>query len=269
MRRMSHEQDTQGAWAFDAFGRNQDSWERALPLLRFLFRRYFRVRCSGMEHIPAEGRAVLVANHAGVLPYDALMLMTAFSEELMPPRVLRPLIEDLFYHAPFLGPLLYRLGCVRACQENGHALLEEDKPVLVFPEGYQGLGKPFAQRYRLRRFGRGGFIKLALRTRAPIVPVAVVGAEEIHPILGKLSLFSKAFRVPYFPITPTFPALGPLGLLPLPSPWMIRFGEPIVLPHEPEQADDPLLVNRLVEEIRAHVQRMVTALVAERGGWLL
>ena len=184
---------------------------------------------------------------------------------------MRPLVEDFVFHFPYLGTLINRLGGVRACQENAQRLLDDDQLVAVFPEGIKGIGKLYRDRYKLQRFGRGGFIKLALRTRAPIVPVAIVGAEETHPMLTKVTWFAKSVGVPYVPITPTFPLLGPLGLLPLPSKWYVRFGEPLDLPaeHGPEAAPDRILVNRLAETVRARIQTMIDETLEHRKSVLL
>jgi 1-acyl-sn-glycerol-3-phosphate acyltransferase len=161
---------------------------------------------------------------------------------------------------------LNRIGCVRACQENAERLLQQDRVVAVFPEGIQGIGKLYQNRYQLQRFGRGGFIKLALKNRTPIIPTAVVGAEEIHPMLTKVTWLAKYLGIPFVPVTPTFPWLGPLGLVPLPSKWIIRFGEPIDLSadHEPEAHQDRLLVSRLTEQVRSRIQGMVDEILAAR-----
>lgn len=249
---------------FDEFGRCAAVERRYRPLMRFLAKRVFRIDVRGIERVPSEGRVILVANHGGILPYDALMLSQVMEEQHPGRRGARPLIEDMYYHAPFLGPWLYRMGCVRASRENARRLLEQDQAIAVFPEGYKGLHKPFAKRYQLQRFGRGGLIKLALRTQSPIVPVAIVGSEEANPLLGQLSRWTRPFGLPFFPVTPTFPLLGPLGLLPLPLPWVMHFGEPIALPGGAEESRDPLLVNRFVEEVRGQLQMMVNQILSQR-----
>jgi 1-acyl-sn-glycerol-3-phosphate acyltransferase len=193
------------------------------------------------------------------------MIKHAITREHGHPRDLRWLTEDFIYHMPFLGSAMNRLGAVRACQENAERLLAKEELVAVFPEGVKGIGKLFAERYRLQRFGRGGFIKLCLRTGTPIVPVAVVGAEETNPLLFKIEHLSKALGVPYVPVTPTFPALGPLGLLPAPTKWRIQFGEPLDLSsHGPEAADDEILVGKLAERVRATIQGMLDRAVGTR-----
>lgn len=193
------------------------------------------------------------------------MLKAAVKREHAAARDLRWLTEDFIYHMPFLGSAMNRLGAVRACQENAERLLAKEQLVAVFPEGVKGIGKLFADRYRLQRFGRGGFIKLCLRTGTPIVPVAVTGAEETNPLLFKIEHLSKALGVPYVPVTPTFPLLGPLGLLPAPTKWRIQLGEPLDLSaHGPEAADDEILVGKLAERVRATIQGMLDRSVGSR-----
>ena len=180
-------------------------------------------------------------------------------------RQVRMLALDMFALLPFFAPLLARTGGVRANPENGERLLRRGELVGVFPEGVKGVGKPYKERYKLARFGRGGFVRLALRTGAPIVPCAIVGAEEVHPKIGSMDWIGRPFGLPYFPITPTFPALGPLGVVPLPSKWSIDFAEPIeVEKHGPAAADDPILVNRLSEQVRGTVQRLIDGRLARR-----
>ena len=255
----------------DEFGRDPLQAARIAPLLDFLYRQYFRVDAVGLDNIPDHGRALLVANHSGTLPYDGAMVMHAVRSEHPSRRDVRPLVEDFVFHFPYLGTFINRIGGVRACQENATRLLERNQLVVVFPEGAKGLGKLYTERYKLQRFGRGGFVKLALRTRATIVPVAIVGAEETHPMLSKITWLAKILGIPYVPITPTFPLLGPLGLLPLPSKWTIHFGEPIDLPADygPEAADDRILVGRLSENVRSRIQSMIGTILGDRRSVLL
>lgn len=250
----------------DDFGRDPIATARWEWLLDFLYSKWFRVDASGLEHVPASGRALLVANHGGSLPYDSAMVMHAVRRDHPSRRDVRPLVEDAVFHLPWLGPLMSRIGGVRACPENAERLLAHDEVVAVFPEGEKGMSKRWRDRYRLQRFGRGGFVKLALKARAPIIPVAVVGSDDAMPLLGRITWFARAVGVPYVPITPTFPWLGPAGLLPLPSKWAIRFGAPMDLGRDygPEAADDRLLVNRLSEQVRTQVQAMVDDLRAQR-----
>ena len=251
----------------DDFGFDPIYDAKIQPLLDFLYTKYFRVETSGISSVPTSGRCVLVANHSGTLPLDGVMLKAAVKREQAAGagRDLRWLTEDFIYHMPFLGGAMNRLGAVRACQENAERLLAKESLVAVFPEGVKGIGKLFANRYRLQRFGRGGFIKLCLRTGTPIVPVAVLGAEETNPLLFKIEHLSKALGIPYLPVTPTFPLLGPLGLLPAPTKWRIQFGEPLDLSsHGPEAADDEILVGKLAERVRAAIQGMLDRAVGSR-----
>jgi len=247
----------------DEFGRDPVAADRIEPLIDFLYRRYFRVDCQGAGRVPPGGPVILVANHSGTLPYDGAILMHAVRREIG--RDVRPLVEDFVFHFPYLGTFINRIGGVRACQENARRLLDDDQVVAVFPEGIKGIGKTYRDRYKLQRFGRGGFIKLALRTGATVVPVSIVGAEEIHPMLGKVTWFSRSLKLPYIPITPTFPLLGPLGAIPLPSKWFIRFGQPMFLDdYGPSDAEDRILVNQLSEGVRSQLQSMIDDTLAQR-----
>ena len=255
----------------DEFGRDPMYTARVEPVLDFLYRRYFRVEVVGIDNVPAAGRGLIVANHSGTLPYDGAMVMHAVKREHPAHRDVRPLVEDFVFHFPYLGTFINRVGGVRACQENAERLLLQDQLAAVFPEGVKGIGKLYRDRYRLQRFGRGGFIKLALRTDSPILPCAILGAEEIHPMIGKVTWLAKTIGVPYIPITPTFPWLGPLGAIPLPTKWTIAFGAPLYFNDEygREGADDRILVNRLSEHVRARIQEMLDGLQRQRKSVLL
>jgi 1-acyl-sn-glycerol-3-phosphate acyltransferase len=249
----------------DDFGHDPIYEDKVRPVLDFLYERYFRVSCEGVGNIPAEGRCLLVANHSGTLPFDGIMIKTAVKREHPAHRDVRWLTEDFIHHFPFLGAMNSRLGAVRACQENAERLLRQDALVAVFPEGVKGIGKLYRERYRLQRFGRGGFVKLCLRTRTPIVPVAVLGSEETNPMLLRVELFAKALGLPYIPVTPTFPLLGPLGLAPAPTKWRIVFGERVEFEgYGAEAADDEILVGRLAERVRATIQTMLDHALGER-----
>jgi len=245
----------------DDFGYDADFHARVTPLLRLLYESWWRVELSGVEHVPPAERVILVANHSGgIFPYDGFMIAEALgAPHASGLRQARPLVEDFVYHAPFLGPLLASLGAVRASASNAERLLRREQAIVVFPEGAKGLGKHYRERYRLQRFARGGFVALALRTGSPIVPVAVIGAEEIHPVLAKWQLPARMLGLPYFPLTATFPWLGLLGLVPLPTKWRIVFGAPIdvAAEHGRDAHADALLVNRLKEQIRERIQRMI------------
>lgn len=250
----------------DEFGFDPKSEARYRPLFDFLYRHYFRIDLEGIEHIPSEGRCLVVSNHSGgPIPYDGLMLRAAVRREHPAQRELRWLADDFVYYLPFAGTLMNRLGAVRACQENAERLLAGERLIAVFPEGAKGSGKLFKDRYRLQRFGRGGFIRLCLRTRTPLVPCAIVGAEETNPLLYRVEHVTRALGIPYLPITPTFPLLGPLGLVPAPTKWKIRLAEPVRFDaYGPEAADDELLVRRLAERVRATIQGLIDDTLATR-----
>jgi 1-acyl-sn-glycerol-3-phosphate acyltransferase len=249
----------------DAFGADPRFAETLEPLVEFLYAIWWRVEASGTEHLPATGPGLVVANHSGVLPYDGLMVQLAIRHEHPAKRVCRLLALDMFALLPVLAPILSKSGSIRANPENAERLLRRGELLGVFPEGVKGVGKYYRERYRLARFGRGGFVRIALRTGAPIIPCAVVGAEEIHPVIAKADWVGRPFGLPYFPLTPTFPWLGPAGFVPLPTKWSIDFGDPVDLGgHGPEGADDPILVNRLSEEVRSAIQRMVDSRLARR-----
>jgi 1-acyl-sn-glycerol-3-phosphate acyltransferase len=249
----------------DDFGLDRKFELSIKPIFDFLYYDYFRVRTKGIENVPSEGRCLLVSNHSGVLPYDAAMIKLSIFNEHPSQREVRFLVDDFVFHFPFLGVLMNRIGGVRACPENATRLLESDEIVSVFPEGLKGIGKKFSDRYRLQRFGRGGVIKLALKTKAPIVPIAVVGAEEIHPLLYKSTTLAKPLGLPFIPITPTFPLLGPLGAIPLPTAWTIRFGKPIAFDWAtPKELNDGILINRETEKLRGTIQEMIRQSLGER-----
>jgi 1-acyl-sn-glycerol-3-phosphate acyltransferase len=249
----------------DDFGFDPIYEQKVLPFFHFLYERYFRVDVEGADKIPPEGRCLLVCNHSGTLPFDGMMLKLAVKKEHPKQRDVRWLAEDFIFHFPFLGSFTNRVGAVRACQENAERLLSKNALVAVFPEGVKGIGKLYKDRYKLQRFGRGGFVKLCLRTQTPIVPVAIVGAEETNPMLMRVEAFTKALGLPYLPVTPTFPLLGPAGLLPAPTKWKIVFGDPIDHGgYGPEAADDEILVGRLSERVRATIQAMLDRALGER-----
>lgn len=253
----------------DEFGLDRSFDARLRPVLDFLYQRYFRIQTEGIDNIPSEGRAVVVGNHSGSIPIDGLMLRTALRTDHPAARDLRWLAEDFLFYLPFAGVFMNRAGAVRACQENAERLLLRDNLIAVFPEGVQGIRKLFRDRYRLQRFGRGGYIRLCLRTRAPLIPCAIIGGEEASPLLYRFDALADLLRVPYLPVTPTFPALGALGLLPAPTKWRIKFGEPIAFDnYGPEAADDDLLVGRLSERVRSTIQSMLdTGLKKRKSIW--
>ena len=237
-----------------------------LPLLRGLFNSWFRVEVSGIENLPRTGAALVVANHAGVLPFDGLMTAVAVHDKHPTHRDLRLLAADMVFDMPMLGQAARKAGHTMACTADAHRLLAAGELTAVFPEGYKGLGKHFKDRYKLQRFGRGGFVGAALRTKAPIVPCSIVGSEEIYPMLADVKLLARLFGLPYFPVTPLFPLAGPLGLVPLPSKWHIQFGGPIpTQDYDESAADDPMITFELTDQVRETIQQTLYQLLANRG----
>lgn len=240
----------------DDFGFDREWTESFLVAFKALYRDYWRVETTGVENVPSSGRALLVANHAGVLPWDGTMIKTAVFTEHTHPRHVRALVASQFMGMPVMGWFLRRTGQAVGHPDDIRRLLGRDELVLVFPEGTRGTGKSFKDRYRLRRFGRGGFVTAAIRARAPIVPVSVVGSEEIYPMMADLGPLARLVGMPYFPVTPFWPWLGPLGMIPLPSKWRIQFHPPLhVEDHPPEAADDHNLVMALSDTVRDTVQK--------------
>lgn len=255
-----------GDYAVDEYGFDPELTETVLlALLRPIYKRWFRVQVRGIENVPATGGALVVANHSGTIAVDALMTQVALHDEHPAQRHLRLLGADLVFETPVMGDLARKLGSTLATNADAERLLSQQHVVGVFPEGFKGIGKPFTERYKLQRFGRGGFVAAALRTATPIVPCSIVGAEEIYPIIGRSTTLARLLNVPYLPITPTFPLLGPLGLIPLPSKWLIEFGEPIPT-HEygSAAAEDPMLVFDLTDQVRETIQQTLYSLLMQR-----
>jgi 1-acyl-sn-glycerol-3-phosphate acyltransferase len=255
-----------GDYEVDDFGFDEDFTTNAyLPLLRPLYKTWFRVEVRGIENIPAQGGGLVVANHSGTIAMDSLMTQLAVYDEHPNHRHLRMLGADLVFQMPFIGTMARRSGTTLAATSDAERLLSGGALVGVWPEGFKGVGKPFSERYKLQRFGRGGFVSAALRAGVPIVPVSIVGAEEIYPILGNMPTVARLLGLPYAPITPTFPMLGPLGLLPLPSKWLIEFGPPIeTTSFGPDAADDPMLVFDLTDQVRETIQQTLYSLLMQR-----
>ncbi|MFG2463853.1 lysophospholipid acyltransferase family protein, partial [Streptomyces canus] len=209
-----------GDYDVDDFGYDEELTDQVLmSLLRPVYEKYFRVEVKGVENIPAEGGALIVANHSGTLPLDGLMMQVAVHDQHPANRHLRLLAADLVFMLPVVNELARKAGHTLACAEDAERLLGRGELVGVMPEGFKGIGKPFSERYKLQRFGRGGFVSTALRQRTPIIPCSIVGAEEIYPMIGNAKTLARLLGFPYFPLTPTFPWLGPLGAVPLPTKW--------------------------------------------------
>jgi 1-acyl-sn-glycerol-3-phosphate acyltransferase len=256
-----------GDYTVDEFGFDPEFNDTLLlPLARALYEHWFDVRLDGLGNVPADGGALLVANHSGTLPIDAVMVQVGLRDHHPDRRNLRLLGADLVYQVPVLSHLARKGGHTLACQSDAARLLANGELVGVFPEGFKGVGKPYHERYQMQRFGRGGFVATALRAGVPIIPCAIVGAEEIYPKIADFKPLARLLGFPYFPITPTFPWLGPLGLVPLPSKWLIEFGTPIPTDsYEPGAADDHATVFELTDQVRDTVQEMVYDALERRG----
>ncbi|MFW6723601.1 lysophospholipid acyltransferase family protein [Streptomyces sp. MAR4 CNY-716] len=255
-----------GDYEVDEFGFDAELTDQVLvPLFRPVFEKYFRVTVKGVENIPDTGGALVVCNHSGVVPWDGLMAQVAVHDHHPADRHLRLLAADLVFMLPFVNQLARKGGHTLACADDAARLLARGEVVGVMPEGFKGIGKPFADRYKLQRFGRGGFVSTALRAGAPIVPCSIVGAEEIYPMIGNAKTVARLLGLPYFPVTPTFPWLGALGAVPLPTKWTIEFGEPIPTDgYPPEAADDPMLMFNLTDQVRETIQHTLYKLLVER-----
>ena len=255
-----------GDYTVDDFGFDEDFTENVyLPLLRPLYKSWFRVEVRGIENIPSSGGALVVSNHSGTVALDSLMAQVAVHDEHPAHRHLRMLGADLVFQTPFIGEVARKSGSTLAANPDAERLLASGELAGVWPEGFKGVGKPFSERYKLQRFGRGGFVAAALRTGAPIVPCSIVGAEEIYPMIGNLKTIARLIGAPYLPVTPTFPLLGIFGLIPLPSKWIIEFGAPVdTASLGPQAADDPMVVFDLTDQVRETIQQTLYALLLQR-----
>lgn len=248
----------------DDLGFEQDLVDKLLPLATPFYDYYWRVEPDGLANIPADGPVLLVANHSGILPFDAVMVKYAVYTNV-PNRHLWVLMDRFVTRLPFLNVLFRKTGQVLACTENTQYLLDHGEAVLVFPEGVKGIAKPYSLRYKLRRFGRGGFVRMARKAAAPIVPVAVVGAEDIYRLVAKLEWPFKYLGIPFLPVTDTFPILGPLGVIPRPTKWRIKF-----LPQVTEHLaiapgpDEDLKIQEIADSIRASIQSTIAEVLRKR-----
>jgi 1-acyl-sn-glycerol-3-phosphate acyltransferase len=255
-----------GDYPVDDFGFDPDLTDHVfMNAVRPLYEKWFRVEARGLENVPSTGGALIVANHSGTVPLDAIGVALPLLDQHPARRHLRMLGADLVFRLPVVAPLARKAGHTLACNADAERLLSSGELVGVWPEGFKGIGKPFSERYKLQRFGRGGFVSAALRTGVPIIPVSIVGAEEIYPMIGNLKTLARLLGLPYVPVTPTFPLLGPLGAIPLPSKWLIEFGEPIPTDHyESAAADDPMLVFNLTDQVREVIQQTLYRLLMQR-----
>jgi len=237
----------------DPFGFDPEVAKTAIPIILFFYRHYFRVQCFGLEHVPA-GRVMLISNHSGQLPIDGMMICSALVLEAEPPRIVRSMVETWVPSLPFVSHLFARWGQIVGTRENCLRLLEADQPILAFPEGVRGINKTFGERYQLQEFGLG-FMRLALQARAPIVPVAVVGAEEQTVSVHNARGLARVLGLPNLPITPLTPLVGPLALFPLPTRYRLYFGKPLVFEGNPDDEDS--VIAEKVKRVRQTIGRML------------
>lgn len=256
-----------GDYEIDDFGFDPHFTEAVwLPAVRQLYQKWFRVEVTGIENLPVEGGALLVANHAGTIPVDAIMTSVAVRDNHPTGRHLRVLAADMAFDTPGVSEAARRIGATLACTSDADRLLRQGELTAVWPEGYKGIGKLYKDRYKLQRFGRGGFVTTALRNAVPIVPVSIVGSEEIYPMISDLKPLARVLGLPYVPITPLFPWLGPLGVIPLPSKWHIHFGRPIETDgYDASSAEDPMVVFDLTDHVREDIQQTLFRMLSRRG----
>lgn len=255
-----------GDYDVDDFGYDEDfTIHTVFPVLRLLKDKWFRVEVRGIENIPDEGGALLVSNHSGTVAIDSIITQLAIHDAHPGKRSLRMLGADLVFQLPVVGDVARKTGATLASNADAERLLRGGELVGVWPEGFKGVGKPFRERYKLQRFGRGGFVSAAIKSEVPIIPCSVVGAEEVYPMIGNMKTVARLVGAPYAPITPFFPLLGPLGLIPLPSKWIIEFGEPVdTASLGPAAADDPMLVFELTDQVRETIQQTLYSVLVTR-----
>ena len=251
-----------GELGVDPFGFDPEVTKFAATPLEKLYRNYFRVLTDGLQNVP-EGRCLLISNHSGQLPFDAMMIGTALILDRDPPRMVRSMVEKWIPRLPYVSVFMARVGQIVGTPDNCRRLLSRGEAILVFPEGARGISKTFDKRYQLERFGHG-FMRLALETNTPIVPIAVVGAEEQAPALYNIKSIARLLNMPAFPVTPTFPLLGPAGLLPLPTRYRIYFGEPLTFDGDGDEDDE--IIEGFVQQVRAAIDGLIARGLAERTG---
>ncbi len=244
-------------FGYDPFGMSRDSIRVAATVARWMYRHYFRAEAHGIENVPSTGPLILVSNHSGQLPFDGLVIGSACFLEMEQPRLVRAMVEFFVPTVPFASYLFSRWGQITGTPENMRRLLASEEAVLVFPEGARGISKPFSKRYQLAEFGKG-FMRLALETGAPIVPVAVIGAEEQAPAVN-LKPLAKLLRVPSLPIVPYPPFVAPW---PLPVKYRLYFGEPMRFSGDPD--DDDEVLDDKVKQVRNTIQSMIHVGLRER-----
>ena len=254
-------------FGYDPFGLEIESAMLAFTVAKFIYKNWFRVESRGVENVPAKGPALITPNHSGVLPFDGAMVAVDLAIQMETPRVTRAVVDNFAGFLPFVNTLFYRWGQIIGARRNFEELLRQGEMVLVFPEGHKGTGKPYRERYKLRRFNVG-FMELSLLNRTPIVPTAVIGAEEQYPLMFDLKPLARALNFPYMPVTPLMLALGPAGLLPLPTKYVIYYGEPFHFyrDYPPETVKDPETIYSLVDTVQTRVQELIDQGLRKRKG---
>jgi len=254
-------------FGFDQFGMERESVLLAYAIGRCIYKYWFRVTSRGQEYIPDEGRVLIVPNHSGVLPIDAMMIWIDLWLKKDAPRPMRAVVDNFAGFLPFINTAMYRVGQVVGARRNFEDLLESNQLMAVFPEGAKGTGKLYKDRYKLIKFNVG-FIELSIKHRVPIIPTAVVGCEEQYAMMYNVKAIAAMISFPYFPITPLFPLLGPLGMVPLPVRYHIRYGEPIHFYNDygPQTLENPETVRMLADKVQLKVEEMIQGLLEERKG---
>lgn len=252
---------------YDFFGHEKETAVFGYAFGWYFYKYWFRVQSDGHENIPLKGRVLITPNHSGVLPIDGALIWMDMLHKLQTPRFMRGMVDNFMGFLPFVNTFMYRAGQVVGARRNFQDLLESEQLITVFPEGTKGIGKPFRERYHLLEFNVG-FIELSMAYRAPIIPTAVVGGEEQAPMLYNLQPIARLLKFPYFPITPFFPWLGPLGMIPLPVKYHIVYGEPLKFyeTYPPDAVQDPELLRQMADKVRMTVQEMVEVGLENRVG---
>jgi 1-acyl-sn-glycerol-3-phosphate acyltransferase len=252
--------DNLNEFGFDSFGYSPDFVKLCLPVALFFYRYYFRVESFGMENVP-EGSVVLVANHSGQIPIDGALIISSMILDSKHPRMVRSMVEKWTPTLPFVSYFFVRTGQIVGTPENCRKLLNAKESILVFPEGVAGISKNYSKKYQLQEFGTG-FMRLALAAKTPIVPVAVIGGEEQMPALWNWKTMADILGFPAFPITPTFPLIFPLGIVPYPVKYRLYFGDPMTFRGDPDEDDD--LINKKVKLVRSSIQALIYKGLQER-----
>ncbi len=254
-------------FGYDSFGLEIESAMAVFFLLHYFYEHWFRVDSSGVENIPEEGSALVTPNHSGFIPIDGAMIAIDLIKKMKNPRIMRAVLYNSAGFIPFVGTFFYRSGQISGARRNFEEALRQKELVAAFPEGSKGTWKGFSDRYRLKPFNVG-FMELSLLYRTPIVPTAVIGAEEQYPFMTNVEPLARMLKLPYFPLSPFFPLLGPIGMLPLPTKYGIRYGEPFHFYREygPDTVQRPDVIRMLVAKVRTRIEQMIAEGLRDRKG---